>query len=62
MSDYVEEAFEWLESNMNKQIAVIETRIVGALLQHIEEARQDELSGNSGQLLHETEEASDGGE
>ena len=40
----IDDAFEWLEAHMDKHVAVIEVRLVNALLHHIEEARQDHLS------------------
>ena len=47
-SEHIDEAFEWLESHMNRHVAVIEVRLVNALLRHIEEARQDDMSKERG--------------
>jgi len=41
MTDPVDEAFEWLEAHMEKQLAVIPVALVNALLDEIETMRQD---------------------
>jgi hypothetical protein len=46
MTDPTNEAHEWLEAHMDKKLAVIETRLVNALLEEIETMRQDKMIPN----------------